>query len=65
MGQEYLINFIKEQNHILEHNFISNEIIMSERSVEKCNIHNFNDLKAACAILMSVDTKTSQAKNLH
>ena len=38
---------------------------MTERSVEKSNHVNFDDLKAACAILMTVDTKISQAKNLH
>ena len=38
---------------------------MTERSVEKSNNANFDDLKAACAVLMTVDTKISQAKNLH
>ena len=30
---------------------------MTERLVEKCNHVGFDDVKAACAILMSVDTK--------
>ena len=38
---------------------------MTERSEEKSSHANFDDLKADCAILMSVDTKISQAKNLH
>ena len=38
---------------------------MTERSVEKSNHVNFDDVKAACAILMTVNTKISQAKNLH
>ena len=38
---------------------------MIERSVKKSNQGNFDDWKAACAIQMSVDTKISQAKNLH
>ena len=38
---------------------------MTERSVEKSNHVNFDDVKAACAVLMSVDAKISQAKNLH
>ena len=65
MGHEYLRHFIKEQTHKLGHYLISNMIIMTERSVEKSNNANFDDLKVACAILMSVDTKISQAKNMH
>ena len=38
---------------------------MTERSLEKSTHVNFDDLKAACAILMSVNTKILQAKNLH
>ena len=38
---------------------------MTKRSVEKRNHVNFDDLKAACAILMTVDTKISRAKNLN
>ena len=38
---------------------------MAERSVEKSNHVNFDDLKAVCAVLMSVDTKISKAKNLY
>ena len=44
---------------------ISNAIIMTERSVEKRNHVDFDDLKAACAILMTVDAKISQAYTLH
>ena len=40
-------------------------IIMTNRSVEKGTHVNFDDLKSACAVLMSVDTKILQAKNLH
>ena len=65
MSHEYLRLFIKEQTNIEEHNFISNAIIMTERSVEKSNHVNFDDVKAACAVLMSVDAKISQAKTLH
>ena len=38
---------------------------MIERSVEKSNIVNFDDLKADCAILMTVDAKISQAYTLY
>ena len=65
VGHEYLRHFIKEQTNILGHNLNSNAIIMTERSVEKSNHVNFDDVKAACAVLMSVDAKISQAKNLH
>ena len=58
-------HFIKEQTHILGHNLNSNAIIMTKRSVEKSNHVNFDDVKAACAVLMSVDAKISQAKTLH
>ena len=38
---------------------------MTECLVEKSSHVNFDYLKAAWAILMTVDTKISQAKNLH
>ena len=38
---------------------------MNERSEEKSTHVNFDDVKAACAVLMSVDVKISQAKTLH
>ena len=49
----------KKKRKILGHNFISNAITMTERSLEKSTHVNFDDLKAACAILMTVDTKIS------
>ena len=60
-----MIHFIKEQTHILGHYFIFNAIIMNERSEGKSTHVNFDDVKAACAVLMSVDVKISQAKTLH
>ena len=38
---------------------------MNERSEEKSTHVNFDDVKAACAVPMSVDAKISQAKTLH
>ena len=65
MGHEFLRHFIKEQTHIQGQNFISNAIIMTERSVEKSNHVAFDDVEAAFAVLITVDTKISLAKNLH
>ena len=64
-GSRILETLLRNKIHKPGHNLNSNAIIMTEHSVEKSNHVSFDDVKAACAILMSVDTKISQTKNMH